>query len=162
MKPITIAVLCLALAACSLAGPASPTPDYSGAIITLERTPCFGSCPIYKLTIYGDGRVEYVGTQFVAVAGPRSDTLTAGQVRELFGAFELAGYFKLADEYMAPVTDLPTTITSLTLGGQSKTVSNYGGCMIDMPNKAPQALCDLETKIDTITNSAQWVGQRPN
>ena len=30
-------------------------------VITLERTACFGTCPIYTITIYGDGRVVYDG-----------------------------------------------------------------------------------------------------
>ena len=27
--------------------------------ITLERTACFGSCPVYKVTIFNDGTVRY-------------------------------------------------------------------------------------------------------
>jgi hypothetical protein len=81
-------------------------------------------------------------------------------VRELIAAFEEADYFNLKDDYNAPVTDLPTTITSLTLNGRSKTVSNYGGCGFEYEGRPPQALCDLEMKIDTVANSAQWVGSR--
>ena len=74
-------------------------------------------------------------------------------------ALRQADYFNLKDNYMAPVTDLPTTITSVTLDGQTKTISNYGGCMeLDRAEKAPQGLCDFEVKIDSVTNSAQWVG----
>jgi hypothetical protein len=28
-------------------------------VITLERGACFGTCPVYKLSIFADGRVEY-------------------------------------------------------------------------------------------------------
>src|SRR5258708_6582282 len=30
-------------------------------VVRLERTGCYGNCPAYKLTIHGDGRVEYEG-----------------------------------------------------------------------------------------------------
>ena len=42
-------------------------------VITLERTACFGVCPVYKLTIYGDGRVLYDGIRFVRTEGPKND-----------------------------------------------------------------------------------------
>src|SRR6059058_5801427 len=30
-------------------------------LITLERTACFGTCPVYKLTISADGKVAFEG-----------------------------------------------------------------------------------------------------
>jgi hypothetical protein len=167
MKRITLLILGMLVAACSAAAPQptstpepSPTPDYAGLVITLSRTACFGTCPIYKLVVYGDGRVEYEGERFVAVTGSQSSTISPDQVRDLVAAFEQADYFNLKDDYTAPVTDLPTTITSVTFDGQTKTISNYGGCFeLEGDEKAPQALCDFEARIDAVTNSAQWVGK---
>lgn len=162
MRWSTSFFLVLLTAACASAAPEpSPTPDYAGLVITLERTACFGACPIYGLTVYGDGRVEYEGVRFVDVTGRQTSTLSPSQVRELAAALEQAGYFNLKDDYTVPVTDLPTTITSVTLGGRTKTIRNYGGCFGDLEGaeKAPQALCDFEAKIDAVTHSAQWVGK---
>ena len=128
-------------------------------LITLERTACFGACPMYTLTIYQDGSVEYAGTDFVTVKGDQTGKITPEQVQELVEAFKNADYFNLQNEYTAPVTDLPTTITSFTFEGNTKTIRNYGGCLHDSPVPAPQALCDLENKIDEITNSIRWVGK---
>ena len=44
------------------------------------------------------------------------------------------------------MTDLPTVITSIKIGNQTKTVSNYG-------NAGPERLQDLEYKIDEIADS---------
>lgn len=162
MKWFTYFFLGLLAAACGAAAlEPTPTPDYARLVITLERTACFGACPIYKLTIYGDGRVEYEGERFVDVTGKQSSTISADQVRELVDALEQADYFNLKDDYTVPVSDLPTTRTSVTLDGKTKSISNYGSCFFDMEGveKAPQALCDFETKIDAVTNSAQWVGK---
>jgi hypothetical protein len=52
------------------------------------------------------------------------------------------------------VTDLPYAITSITIGGQTKTVNHYYG-----DDSAPQQLTDLESKIDEIVNSKQWTGK---
>ncbi len=164
MKNLTLLLLAIALAACTVATPQptapTATPDYSSLQITLERTACFGTCPIYKLTIHGDGLVEYDGERFVTVTGHQTSQLTSDQVVELTTLFQQADYFNLKSDYTAPVTDLPSTITSLSFEGRSKKVTNYGGCLSDLnaSDKAPQALCDLEGKIDSIVNSAQWVG----
>ena len=143
--------------ACALIVP-PPAPDYSDLVITLERTACFGACPVYKLTIYGDGRVVYEGQQFVAVTGQQTATLTAEQVQELVNEIEKANYFALKDDYTALVTDMPSVITSVTLNGKAKTINHYGYCGADF-DEAPKELCDLELQIDAVTNSAQWVGQ---
>lgn len=168
MKHFLLTALALMLAACSVAAPQAtptptvaptPTPNYSTLVITLERTVCFGFCPVYTLKVYGDGRVEYEGNQHVAVEGSQTATLTPEQVQELVAAYQAADYFNLKDDYTAPVTDLPSTITSVTIDGQTKVITNYGGCMeFENAEKAPQALCDFETKIDSLTNSAQWIG----
>ena len=50
----------------SAAGPAGqPTAD-SAARITLERGPCFGTCPVYSVTLDGSGAVLFEGRRFVA------------------------------------------------------------------------------------------------
>ena len=46
---------CLAVMVMMVSCAETPTPDeISDVVITLERGPCFGACPVYKLTVYGD------------------------------------------------------------------------------------------------------------
>jgi hypothetical protein len=137
---------------------AVPAEQELDAVITLERTVCFGFCPVYTLTIHGDGRVEFDGQQNVEITGKQTSRLAPAQVKELLDLFEQANYFELEDEYTAPVTDLPTTITSLTLNGMYKKIVNFGGCLDGSPVPAPSALCELETRIDEVANTAQWIG----
>jgi len=164
---LILLTLALALSACSpltdvnASDPQPTQPEINpSTVITLERTACFGFCPIYTLTIYADGRVEFDGTDFVEMTGKQTGSITTEQVQELVNAFRNADYLNLEDKYEAPVTDIPTTITSFTEDGQTKTVVNYGGCMEESPVRAPQALCDLEIQIDEVTNSSQWIGEQ--
>ena len=159
MKLILFIVLCLALAACGGPPAQSPTPIYTDLVIMMERTVCFGACPAYRLTIYGDGRVVYEGKAFVAVEGTQTTQISAEKVQELVVAFEKAGFFSLEDSYTVPATDLPTTITSITLDGQSKRISHYGIGGNPEVDNAPKELYELENKIDEIVNSEQWVGR---
>src|SRR5438093_11038358 len=54
--------------------PASPgwPPDkykLSELTITLERSECYGTCPIYSVAIRGDGSGTYRGEKYVAIKG---------------------------------------------------------------------------------------------
>ena len=125
--------------------------EYKEVVITLERTLCYGLCPNYKLTIFGDGKVVYEGKNFVKVTGIQTAQISQNKVKELVDEFNQIGYFSLRDEYTEKVTDLPTTITSIIIDGKTKKIVNYYG--------APKKLNELENKIDEITNSKNWVGK---
>jgi len=124
---------------------------FSDLVITMERTACHGTCPIYKLTINGDGNVIYQGQDFVEIEGEQTASLSPAQIQDMVSAFEETKFFTLTDYTNEDTTDSPTVITSITLNGKTKTVHHYYG-----DNSAPQELFDLESKIDEITNSKQW------
>jgi hypothetical protein len=133
---------------------ANPTENlFSDLVITMERTACHGTCPIYKLAISGDGTVSYEGQDFVQVKGEQTASLSPAQIQDLVTAFEQANFFKFTDYTHEDTTDSPSVITSITRNGKTKTVNHYYG-----DNSAPQELFDLESKIDEITNSKQWTG----
>jgi uncharacterized protein DUF6438 len=123
-------------------------------MIVLQRTRCFGACPEYTVWIAGDGSVRYEGRSAVAVAGTRTTTISRGAVESLLAAFDRIQFFSLKDRYFGPVTDLPTTYISLTLGERSKMVQDYFG--------APKELKELERLIDEIVGTDRWVRHREN
>ncbi|WP_228369368.1 DUF6438 domain-containing protein [Candidatus Nitrososphaera gargensis] len=61
--------------------------DHDSAIITLERTVCYGTCPDYSLTIYGNGAVVYEGHRWVAVTGRQTSSIPQQEVKELVDYF---------------------------------------------------------------------------
>lgn len=141
---------------------ASPEQGIPGdTVITLERTGCYGMCPIYKITISADGSVIFEGNRFVKKVGSAKSVISQEQIRELIAAFEKFKYFDLKDRYERPeddckqwVTDHPSAITSLTLNGRSKSVIHYYGCR---GVEVLARLGKLEQAIDDAVNSAQWI-----
>jgi hypothetical protein len=133
------------------ATPASP--DLEDVVITLERTACHGTCPVYKLTIYGSGTVIYEGRYYVKTTGNVESTINEGKIEQLVAEFEKIDYFSLNDSYEERViTDAPSAITSTTLGGETKSITHYHGDL-----NAPEELEELEDKIDEVVNSEQWI-----
>ncbi len=135
-------------------------------VITLERTGCNGSCPIYKLRISADGSLAYDGQMYVKTKGIVRSTVSQEQLRQLISEFEKAKYFSLRDSYVAapdgcPTNwkDNPSAITSVQMEGKKKSISHYYGCREQGVNSLvyPQELYKLESRIDEIVNSKQWI-----
>jgi hypothetical protein len=133
-------------------------PIDASTTITLERGNCYGLCPVYSLSITGDGKVSYVGNMFVKVRGAATGQVAVEAVQQLVDTMVAASYFSMAVPADCPdiETDAPTVTTSLTLAGQSHTVEDYhgNGC-------APPVLRALEDQIDLVAQSSQWLGCVP-
>ena len=116
--------------------------------ITLERTACFGPCPVYTVRITGDGGVEYTGTQIVRVVGSATAQISRAAVRDLADKFIKMGYFELDNAYYSSSEDISSTITSIQLGSRTKSVvRNVAG---------PAALREIEWQIDRVAGVARW------
>lgn len=134
--------------------------------MTLARTVCFGTCPEYTVTVSGDGTVRYAGGRFVRVEGAQERQISREAVETLLREFYTIDFFHMRPEYMEGrdilvdedgtvhetglmVTDLPTTIVTLTIGGYGKNVRAYYG--------APESVYTLATHIDEAAGTAEWV-----
>jgi uncharacterized protein DUF6438 len=161
----TRALLIGALAACSPPPPAGgPSPYDSTAtatpVITLERTPCFGTCPVYQVSISRSGSVRFVGKHHVTLQGAASAEIAPARVDSLLRELEVGGYFDFADAYVmgspacgAYATDSPTVITSVTSGGRTRAIRHDYGCQ-----GAPRELARLERLIDDVAGTDRWTG----
>ena len=75
-------LLLAALPALSAAMPApSPRPATPVWTIIYETGPCFGACPVYRLTINSGGDGTFEGRRFTAVTGMRAFRFTPAQAR---------------------------------------------------------------------------------
>ena len=120
---------------------------------TLERTGCYGECPVYRLTVDTDGSVVYVGTRWVKVQGRQEYKLSEQQLDELRTAFDRSGFMQMRDYDKVESTDDDWAHVSLRRGSLVKRVRHYHG-----DNAAPPALGVLEDEIDRIVDSARFVG----
>jgi len=140
----------LALSACApVEAPAAEGP----VLITLQRSACYGFCPVYRVTISGEGEVVFTGQAFVNVVGERRANIPRADVQRLLQRFDEVNFDSLRDAYRAQVSDLPTYTVTLERNGQRKSVVDYGGVSAGMP----RAIRDLQDEIDRVANTSQWV-----
>jgi Domain of unknown function (DUF6438) len=126
--------------------------DWKSLRMEMTRTPCFGSCSAYSVTVSGDGTVHYEGDYCVIAKGARTAHLPQKDVRALFEAFQHADFFSLRGKYDTGVTDWTGVIMSLHFDKWNWTVVDMQGTT-DLPPAASQ-LPDL---IDRAANTARWV-----
>ena len=161
------AAVLLGLASCARNGAESKPADQSSRsaasapVITLERTACFGSCPVYTISVSLSGEVQYEGRAHVRKLGAATGRVPRERVDSLLSELDRGGYFTFAERYTSPepacgryVTDSPSVITSVTLRGRTKRITHDYGC-----GGAPGALVVLEHRIDEALNSDQWTGR---
>lgn len=165
-------VVLAALPISSSAG--TPLIDPAKATITLERSACYGPCPVYKVQIHGDGRVQFSTktapmdqegashSQYarfigVLIPGTHEDRVSPGAVESLIRKFQAAGFWHLKNEYSAETTDLPTYSLTIDTGRQRKTVVNYAGERVGMP----PVVTELENAVDTLAGTDRWISGSP-
>ena len=111
-------------------------------IISLQRTACFGTCPIYKIEIFSDGSGIYIGTRFVENIGITKFNLSENQLELILMQAEAIDFANMKEEYSEPISDLPTTFIQI----KDKKIKDYTG--------APKTLKDLENLIDQLYQEA--------
>ena len=155
--PLSVAFALVALGA-SLHSQTTPAAIPDDFAITLARTSCFGACPVYSVSVDAKGTVTYEGKKFVRVTGHQSDQIPVSQVAALAATVERIRFFELNDEYRvirnadgttSMVTDLPTTLVTVTIGGRTKRIEDYFG--------APDSLKQFEAQIDEAARTKRWV-----
>ena len=63
--------------------------------ISLERTACFGSCPVYEITVDASGEVQFDGKNFVREKGRHRGTISPDDFARLVKKIEQINFFSL-------------------------------------------------------------------
>ncbi|MEA5459370.1 DUF6438 domain-containing protein [Arcicella sp. LKC2W] len=114
-------------------------------IFYVETTPCYGTCPSYKVVVFDNDSLVYEGFKYVAKEGILSKKLSNGTVKALIEKFKNAHFFSFQNQYTAQISDLPTTYISFTDQGKTKKIMDY--------YHAPESLKKLEGYINDLVKT---------
>jgi len=173
---ILIAAMMLPLAHRSVAGrlalAVAPTDK-----ITVGHSSCEGTCPEYKVTIYGDGRVNFDAMGYpysedyaahgitampmgALLPGHHEDTIPPNLVASLFDRAEAINFFSFKQTYDLGVIDAPLTSVSVDLGNRHKLVQqtqDTGGPY----RQFPEGFLKLADAVDKAAGSDRWIDGGP-
>ena len=169
MRSALLLSLLVAASACaprSSAAPADTTRVQTTIVgvpqaVVLERSPCFGSCPVYTVAVSPDGEVTFDGRAHVRQLGQAEARISREQLNGLLNELDRAGFFTFADRYVQGepacgryATDSPSVTTTVTYRGRTKKIVHDYGC-----GGAPGALMVLERRIDEVLGTGKWTGR---
>ena len=99
-------------------------------LISLQRTACFGECPIYKFEIYSSGDCIYYGEKFVDKIGEYKFYLKKDDIDKIISKAKEINFKNMDDKYTSYIKI------------KNKKIIDY--------SDAPKELRDIEKLIDKI------------
>lgn len=127
--------------------------------ITMQRLPCFGTCPVYTVDVAADGTVTFTGDRFVEVTGTSTGMIEPAAVAALVQSLVADGFFEMEDRYTDDAkvcglyhTDAPRVKLTLRTEGRLKMVEHDYGC-----SDAPDRLREMQERVDSVAGVSRWV-----
>ncbi len=118
--------------------------DHGTLVMTIKRTPCYGSCPWYEASFYDDGTILYDGKKHVKHIGKFKLNANPKTIRTLTNKAQKIGFFKMEKTYPTntnhKIQDLPTTELMVKIGRTGKTIK--------MQNEIPPVLMEYINEIE--------------
>src|SRR5690606_20354565 len=100
-----------------------PAEPKDSLVISFDKTPCFGRCPVYKVKVYASGFAIYEGINFAEKMGTYSTRFKISQIENIYQSAVEIGYFEVKNEYNDPlISDLPSTISRIKYNGNDHRV----------------------------------------
>ena len=120
-------------------------------VASLQKTACYGTCPSFEVKYYSDGRISYHGK----LHAKRMGIYEAWGDENFKTSLELLArkynYFDFEEEYPTngrEIADLPSTITSLSIDGRKRQVTNN--------YESPLPLREFEKELEALFDQQNW------
>ena len=159
MMSIPVIVSALFISSCSSQQPATPATSTvfgsktDSVFFSLQRTPCFGTCQAYTVTILADGHAHYTGRSNAPREGDHTGHVDKATMQALYDRASSIGFFDFQDKYDGPVTDLPSLIIRINAAGKDKKVVGRV--------KTPPAFKPFAAYADSLLAPVQWTKVAP-
>lgn len=152
-------------AAESLDPAALPDAALAAQSVSIERGACFGPCPIYKATVWGDDRLVFEGRKFVTREGMHEAKLAQGSFARLVDIAKRHDFASMDAKWPdeqglncpEPPTDMPTVVVAVDAGDLRHRVSYYEGCG---GTPAAERVERMVAELDKALALGEWIGRR--
>lgn len=133
--------------------------------VAIERGSCFGPCPIYKATLYGDERLVFEGRKFVARDGVHERRMAVGSFARVVAVATRHDFASMDSNWPddkglncpEPPTDMPTVTIALATAEIRHSVAFYEGCA---GSAGADRVAALVKDLDAAFDLDAWIGPR--
>lgn len=113
--------------------------------VKIERTACFGRCPVYSIEVFANGKVVYNGVRNVNQIGQQTKKLSKQQTTQFFKKIEQHKLSVLANQYTEKASDLPRLHETFIIRKKTKRIQNA--------QAGPSYLTAIAVEVDLLWNS---------
>jgi hypothetical protein len=122
--------------------------EHDSLLFTMQRTPCLGTCPVYKLEVYTDGYVKYNGRNYVDLMGVYTGYLKPEQINKVNQLFIDADFYSFKDQYVDYRLDIPATII------EYNSVNGYK--KVEASTEIPRNFRVLVSELELLIEEIDW------
>jgi hypothetical protein len=137
-------------------------PDLTDVSVSLARTACLGSCPVYEVTLYGNGSGVYDGRQFVKTTGRWEFEVEPHHLAEILEELATIDFMQNEHRCRWLANDAPAIDLRLRIGTREQRFYGMNPATPDEPEEAAiHSKVDLvASHVETAANIESWIGTK--
>jgi len=125
------------------------------SFVSIERTGCRGTCPVYQLTVWKNGRISYTGENHVHLIGEHKARISKELAHQLFADLEAVGVYELDDYTKRQATSHSFATVTIWDQGKFNRIEHYLGDF-----SAPRNVFTVELLISESVRELDLIAER--
>jgi len=122
--------------------------DKADKVLEMSKGPCFGSCPIFTITIYDNGWATYKGKLYTEKLGLHVKKVGKGRLEEIKRELRLANLWQYQNIYRSSLPDLQSVTINYFENGRTKSITGKEG--------RPTSVKKIEAFLDKMAATTGW------
>jgi hypothetical protein len=123
-------------------------PDY---FLSIEKTVCFGTCPVYVMEVNGKGKMKLNAKRHLKISGNFRGKMSDADFGSVKSQTDDADWKSYKSEYLVGVSDIPSTILRFSYAVGDTTTVRFEG------REAPEELQILAKTLEGIQERTSWL-----
>ncbi len=120
----------------------------SQKVVEMSKGPCFGSCPVYTLTVYETGIVTFKGVRFTDRQGLFTKKIDKSKVQQITNKCIASNLWQFDDVYKSNIADMATVSITYFEGKEQKTISGK--------RERPMPVLEIEQILEELAFTDNW------
>ncbi len=117
-------------------------------LVAMEKSPCFGRCPVYSMKVYQNGVASYDGKQFSELEGLHVKRISNAALSELKSTLADANLFRFQDAYRSRLPDLQSVKITYYTEDRYKSIIGKDG--------RPEPVLKIQELLEEIVENGGW------